>query len=194
MNFQPYRSTSVTTGAEKRSLDRAKQRILAIAPNKRGWLYLGVMRAVFAPGTQLMPLAQVAKGDIEACVHAVIDDGLRVGLGLAWCQDPLHHMSTVVVDQKHPRAAPDCGLPGGLADHGIGGPTDRLDKLLFVAIPNFNPKIVFCPFCHRFAGRRFSAAHLSLFFNLRYVTNKEHIPVPSRARLTLLFSFRSLAV
>ncbi|PWJ86993.1 hypothetical protein C8D77_12091 [Mesorhizobium loti] len=48
-----------------------------------------------------MPLAKVAERHIEAGVNAAINDGLWRDLDLAWCQDFLHHMPTVVVDQAY---------------------------------------------------------------------------------------------
>lgn len=63
-----------------------------------------------------MPLAKIAERHIQGSVNAAIDDGLRWDFDLAWCQDFLHHMPTVVVDQQHARPASDGGLPGCLAD------------------------------------------------------------------------------
>lgn len=94
-----------------------------------------------------MPLAKIAERHIEAGVNAAIDDSLRWDLDLAWCQDFLHHMPTVVVDQQHARPAPDGSLPGHLTHSYIGRTRNGFGQNLLLAIPDLDPKIVFRGFC-----------------------------------------------
>lgn len=115
VDLQPHRAASIAVCAEKSPLDRAEQRILAIAPDQAGRLDHGMMRAILAPGAQRVPLAQVAEGHIQPRVHAPLDDGLRRQRRLTGREDLLHDMAAVVVDQQHSRPAPDGRLPRRLA-------------------------------------------------------------------------------
>lgn len=120
MNLQPDRAASVATRAEQGSFDRTEERVLSVSSDQPVCLDVGVMRAMFAPGPKPVPFAKITQRDIQAGMNAAVDDGLQRNFHFARGDDLFHHVTAVVVDQHHPRASPDCGLPSRLADHAVG--------------------------------------------------------------------------
>ncbi|WP_189556946.1 hypothetical protein [Mesorhizobium sp. M4B.F.Ca.ET.089.01.1.1] len=78
MDFNSHGPAAIAAHAKEHSFDRAQQRAFAVPSDEASRFDLSVMAAVSAPRPERVPFPQVAERNVQARVHAAVDD--RPGL------------------------------------------------------------------------------------------------------------------